>query len=319
MANNCTFSVYFKYSLCPLLLLSSVIAFIQNVIFCSIVWWNPILHKKSLILIVNLSISGIFNSVTVPVFEFVYVYFYPFWPLGKLGTNLQNAIWLFSLVLPFVTVTCITIERYLATVKGLRFHRTYVTPFNLGIVVLAIWIYSIAWTCSIASNFIQIFDDNNYVWNVPSAIYYVFLGIHLVVPLMVISVLYWLMLRETKKSNQQFDNQSFQRDKIETKLAKTIAMVIGCLYFVWVPVVLLEIVYNFDFSECGVEQAGSVSVWITSLNGCLYPVIYFYRIDGVWDSLIAIKMKILHCFCCFWKSDGKIMVDHPYKRIPDMK
>ena len=104
---NCSFSIYFKATLCPLLASTSVIAFLQNVVFCAIVWHDKTLHKRSLILIVSLSASGIFNALTVPVFEFIYVYYFPAWPLGSLGTNLQNSIWLFSLVLPFMTVTCI--------------------------------------------------------------------------------------------------------------------------------------------------------------------------------------------------------------------
>ena len=60
----------------------------------------------------------------------------------------------------------------------------------------------------------------------------------------------------------------------EIKLAKRVAVVIAFLFIVWTPVVVLEMFYNFSFSNCLVEQAGVVSVWITCVNGALNPIVY---------------------------------------------
>ena len=351
---NCSFSIYFKATLCPLLASTSVIAFFQNVVFCAIVWHDKTLHKRSLILIVSLSASGIFNALTVPVFEFIYVYYFPAWPLGSLGTNLQNSIWLFSLVLPFMTVTCITAERYLATVHNV-FYRTNITASSLGIVVFILWIYSLAWTVVLSTQFTPA-ADTYYIWNMPQELYYIFLGLHLVVPLLAITVFYQRIVVFTRSSKRDVSllgdchhHSQQQRQSSEVRLAKTVAMVIGCLYAVWVPVVMMEVVYNFDFSDCVVEQGGTSAVFITSLNGCLYPLIYFYRIKGVRRNLSALRAEILSrmgviwpfcCCCCLsfmldrmhsGTSNSKESVtkdnvndnllvddnDHPYTRVDD--
>ena len=302
---NCSFSIYFKATLCPLLATASAVSLLQNVIFCGIVWNDKSLHKRSLILVVNLSVAGIFNALTVPVFEFIYVYCYPSWPLGKLGTNVQNSIWLFSLVLPFTTVTCITIERYLATVKNI-FYRTNITAPALRIVVFFLWVYSLAWTVVLSAHFMPA-PDTYYVWNVPHELYYIFLGFHLIVPLLVITVLYGRILIHSRNSKRDVSVLGEVHSKAavtasEVKLAKTVALVIGCLYAVWIPVVIMEVVYNFDFDNCIVEQTGSACVFVTSLNGCLYPLIYFYRIKEVKKNLTVIwtgfssKVRAL-CFC----------------------
>ena len=305
---NCSFSVYFKAALCPLLASTSIIALLQNVIFCGIVWHDKTLHKRSLILIVNLSVSGILNALTVPVFEFIYVYYFPAWPLGRLGTNLQNSVWLFSLVLPFMTVMCITAERYLATVHNV-FHRTNITASALGMVVFILWAYSLAWTVVLSTQFTPA-ADTYYIWNMPQELYYIFLGLHLVVPLLAITVFYQRIIVHTRSSKRDISllgdcHENQQRQSSEVRLAKTVAMVIGCLYAVWVPVVMMEVVYNFDFSDCIVEQGGTSAVFVTSLNGCLYPLIYFYRIKEVRRNLNALRVEFVSIlggigrrFCC---------------------
>ena len=312
-------------------------------LFCLIVWHNKALHKRSLVLITNLSVAGILNAATVPVFEFIYVYYYPSWPLGRLGTNLQNSIWLFSLVLPFVTVTAITIERYLATVHYV-FYQTNAKASNFGVVVFLLWVYSLAWTVVISTRFAPA-PDTYYLWNVPQNLYYIFLGLHLVVPLLIITVLYQRILSYSQESGKAVSQvgkrhngggggilKSVETSPVEVsrevRLAKTIAMVIGTLYAVWVPVVIMEVVYNFDFYDCAVEQGGTVCVFVTSLNGCLYPLIYFYRIKEVKKDLLTLwrklkNMVLCHCccqcellICCHSKEDGASS-DHPYSRVDD--
>ena len=91
--------------------------------------------------------------------------------------------------------------------------------------------------------------------------------------------------------------------KSDVKLAKTVLFVIGFLFLVWSPVVILEIFYNFDFSNCTVEQAGIVSVWITGINGVLNPIVYSYRNNEV-------KKYVFKLFRCKNNiDDGNDLVD----------
>jgi len=320
MISNCSYNLVYKFIAPPFFILTSVVGFTLNVLFCAIVWWNAALHKKSLILIVNLSVAGIFNSLTNPTFEIIHALSIPGWLLGRLGNDLFNLLWLFSLVLPFLTAMCIAIERYLATVKSM-FYRMHTTSYRLGAVVLAIWVYSIAVMCVIAQFFKETSGDY-YVWNVPSTIYYLFLGIHLVIPLMVISALYWLILKNTQKSQERLtllNIRTFRRDEVEARLAKTLGMVVFSLYIVWVPLIILEIIYTRV--GCTVKPIGFFDVWLTTLNECLNPFIYYYRMKEVRKTTRELRKKVssccYHCYCCLcccWRCNSKI-IDQRYNNI----
>ena len=125
------------------------------------------------------------------------------------------------------------------------------------------------WVVCAVLNFLPAPEDA-YMWNVPATQYYIFLGIHIIISLIVIAMLYRkitvkLWREETGKTKVQ---------SREVRLAKRLSVVIIFLFIVLTPVVLLEIFYNFDFSHCIVKQAGTVSVWITCANGALNPIVY---------------------------------------------
>ena len=286
--SKCQFNIYFKVILCTLLAVTGICSIMENIFFCTVVYLNKKLQIKPNILIVSLSITDIIIAWTTPVFEFIYVTYNPKWPLGSLGTNVQNAFWLFSLVMPFVTVTAITIDRYLAITKSFRYDR-FITARKLLLVVGGLYSYSFIWVFLMARNFLPTPEDV-YTWNVPSTTYYVFLGTYIVFPLILIPVLYIKIVKFVKLSRQNIGVVQVSRS--ETKLAKSVAFVIGFLYLVWAPVVVLEFFYNFNFSSCAVERAGTVSVWITCVNGALNPIVYSYRNDEVQKYIV----KMLSCF-----------------------
>ena len=284
---DCEFSIYFRAVMCPLLMIAAVCSLAENIFFCIVVCVNKNLQIKSNILIVNLSITDIIIASTGPVFEFIYVLCKPKWPLGRAGSNIQNGMWLFSLVMPFATVTAITIERYLAITKSLQYNR-YATSNKLLLIVGCLYLYSLAWVICIAMNF---HEAHRYVyyWNVPEYPYFVFLGVNLLFPLILIPVLYKKILKKVRLSRQIADVDESERNEI--RLVKTVGIVIAFLFLVWAPVLVLEIIYQTDFKSCIVEQAGTVSVFITCLNGAINPLVYSYRNDEV-------KKYILKVFRC---------------------
>ena len=85
-------------------------------------------------------------------------------------------------------------------------------------------------------------------------------------------MLYRKITSAVKLSRQETGKTKLQSR--EVRLAKRVSVVIIFLFIVWTPVVVLEIFYDFDFSNCIVEQAGTVSVWITCANGALNPIVY---------------------------------------------
>lgn len=268
--DECEFSIYYKVILCTLLMVTGVCSCLENILFCAVIYLNKNLHVKSNILIVSLSITDIITACSLSSVEFVYILSHPRWPLGSNGTNIQNSFWLFSIVMPFITVTAITLDRYAAITKSLQYN-CFVTAKKLGLTVGFLYLYSFIWVICMELNFLPAPKDA-YIWNVPTNQYYIFLGIHIILPLIIVPVLYKKITNTVKLSRQRTGKVGIQSREI--KLAKRAAVVIAFLFIVWTPVVVLEIFYNFNFSNCIVEQAGAVSVWITCVNGALNPIVY---------------------------------------------
>ena len=84
---GCEFSVYFKITLCTLLMVTGLFPFLENIALCAVFHMNRNLHVKSSILIISLSSIDIITACTLSSIEFVYVLSYPKWPLGSLGTD----------------------------------------------------------------------------------------------------------------------------------------------------------------------------------------------------------------------------------------
>lgn len=276
---SCQFSNIYKSLLCPLLMSAGIFGFLENVFFCFVVFHNKKLHKRSMILLVSLSISDILISLCIPITEFIYTFHYPRWPFENSFTYFYNGVWLFSIVLPFMTVTAFTTERYLAIAKRNLYEKLFSNLYTIGTMVLLLWIYSFTWVGIMVANFITIETRYQYVWNVPGTLYLIFMGLHIGAPLVIIPILNYLILRHVKKSRREatVTTNSRVHHKYDVRLANTVIYVVVCLYIVWIPVLVLEYFYNIDHLECTVKKIGTVSVWLISCNCCINPVIYSLR------------------------------------------
>ncbi|XP_065675136.1 melatonin receptor type 1A isoform X2 [Hydra vulgaris] len=277
---NCIFEQSYKVTLLFLLSSTSVVAVIENVFFCFAVYFNKKLHSKSNILVVSLAVTDIIIAAILPNLEFVYLYFYPLWPIGSLGTKTLNLIWIFSLVCPFVTVTAITIERYVM-IAGKSRWKVFFTKRLYMVIVIFIWLYSFI-CCLVAAVTMEPAHKNEYIWNVNPTLYYILLGFHIIVPLLLLPGLYYKMKKASqyslKKLREETENDvNLHRQRKETKLAKTIFIIIGIMYLVWSPVVIIEILYNLEFKVCIISKVGVISLWLTCINGCLNPMVYSFR------------------------------------------
>ncbi|XP_065642264.1 melanocortin receptor 5 [Hydra vulgaris] len=276
----CIFEETYKVTLFFLLGSTSVVAFIENAFFCFAVSFNKKLHLKSNILVVSLAVTDITIAAILPNLELVYLYFYPSWPIGSLGTSALNLIWIFSLVCPFVTVTAITIERCVM-IAGKSSWKVFFTKKVYMVIVIFIWLYSFI-CCLVTAVTMQPAHKNKYIWNVNPTLYYILLSFHIIAPLLLLPGLYYKMksasqnlLKKLMKITE--NNINLNRQKKEMKLAKTIFIIIGLMYLVWFPVVMIEILYNLHFEECIVSKLGVFSLWMTCINGCLNPLVYSYR------------------------------------------
>lgn len=297
---NCQFSLWTKFLFCIMLMSTGICGIVENLFFCVVVSHNKKLHKKSMILLVSLSISDILVSLCVPMIEFFFVLYYPRWPLGNIATYVYNGVWMFSIVSPFMTITAISVERYLAITKR-NLYVEFSSLYSIGTVVFLLWIYSLSWVAILVTNFNAIALSHRYIWNVPHKMYYAFLWIHVVVPMVTVPSFNYLIVRHVKLSRKEIQSPNstiHQNYSSDVRLAGTVIYVVVFLYVVWTPVLILETVYTDLYDICTVKKLDILSVWFASCNCCINPVIYSRRNPEIRKYTRKIGSYLSRTFCC---------------------
>ena len=284
LQNDCGFSISFKTILIILLIITMMFSLCGNLFYCIVIYLNKKLHVRSKIMVVNLAVTNIVISLTIPVFECMYIYSYPGWSYGHVINNIQNSFLMFTVVAPFVCSTIISIDRYFAVVKPFQY-RVFATSRKCIFLVSMTWIYSILWVVIMTLYFTET-PDNIYVWNVSRMLYNVILGIHTVIPIVVIPLLYIKIIITVRNSNANAGLQLVRNRDIT--LAKKSALVISILFILWIPTVALEFLYNLSSTNCSVKQLGSVSVWLLCVNGAVNPIIYSFGNKEITKYLIKV-------------------------------
>lgn len=267
---DCEFSIYVETVLMFLLIATMVLALGGNLFYCLEIYFNEKLHVKSKVMIVNIAVINIVISLTTPLFECMYIYFYPRWPYGNIFNNVHNSFLIFTVVTPFVCSTAI--DRYLPVKKPFQY-RAFAIKTKFTVVVSFTWIYSILWVVILACNFKKP-PSNIYCWNVPKTLHDVFLGIHIIIPIEVIPFVYTQIILTVRNSSANTGMKHvISRD---ITLAKKFTLVISILFFLWVPTVILDLIYNKYPKNCIFKQLGSVSIWLSYVNSAVNPIIHSY-------------------------------------------
>ena len=76
-------------------------------------------------------------------------------------------------------------------------------------------------------------------------------------------------------------------------LAKTSALVISVLCLLWVPTVILDLIYNIYPKNCISKQLGLVGIWLSCVNSAVNPIIYSYGNKAITKYI----KKILYVNC----------------------
>ncbi|XP_028390939.1 alpha-1B adrenergic receptor-like [Dendronephthya gigantea] len=293
----CTWSWDFIIPVTILFTITSFLVLFENILICVAVVCSPLREIKSNWFLVGLSVADMFTSITITPLQILEVWASPHWPLGAIGVDTYNSLWNFCLIVPFLTVLAITIDRFLVIVK----ERSVFQKLSLKWVFISltcIWLYSCLIVALLALSFDQA-PSNEYAWNVPYEYYYPFLAIHVLLPLLIICYCYIRILMTVRLTSQQFSSvlsSSFplpnSKRLYEIKLAKTVGYVVLALVVVWIPVLAMEVVYALESGDsCLVKKIGIFSVWLTCTNGVINPLIYSMRSK---QFKIVLK-KLLKC------------------------
>ncbi|XP_066927226.1 RYamide receptor-like [Clytia hemisphaerica] len=298
-AQACYFHVAFKIFSSLLLMLVGCVAILENMLFCYVIYSKRHLQKRSVVLLVSLSISDIFISLLVPAIETIFFITFPEWPLGSVGSNLYNCVWMFSVVSPFTTITVITIERYMVICWKTIYEKICTSTF-MGIIVSSIWAYSFIWVFCMGY-YMKPIHVRKYVWNVNHRLYYSMIWFHVIVPLTIIPVLYYRILKQVKLTRGGLTDSTtcliHNGKDNDIRLTKTVARVIIVLYGVWLPVLALEMIYTNFYTECMIKKLDLVSVTLACSNCCLNPILYSYKNSEIKEYIRERKRKLKNWFC----------------------
>ncbi len=291
--NSCTFTLAYKITVSSLLGTTLLFSPILNFIVCYTIFSSSHLYTFGNILISNLSIGDIMISLSLPLLEIMYISLHPRWLIGKLGTYALNAIWLFSLAAPFVTVTAMTVERFL-TLRSLKSLVRVTSKSCISFTIVFIWVYNIG-VVSLMVYYFTVPGEEAYEWDVLPEFYYPFLAFHIVAPLIAIAALYLCIFRLINRSAARSSRQNMSSAlsaKREMRVVKTVGILVGVMFAIWIPALVLEYFYYRGTESCLVQMAGPISVWLSCSNGVVNPVIYFYR-NPIMRGEIARRMPRL--------------------------
>ena len=265
----------FEIPILSLLIVTIIFSMIENILL-----WVAFCVKRRLrtipnTYIISLSISDFVVIVTLAWMETYYIWNYPKWELGETGTNIENAFWCFSLICPFLHSLLISIDRYKAVNSPIVYTETKSWIVELG-KIIALWVYCISVVSLMAFNFSPA-SEVKYEWNILPEWYYPFLALHTIIPLLLSSVLYWKMIVIVRTRKNDVDKFNNDATSTEFKFARTVGMIILLMYFVWIPVIVMEAIYALLAHTCTIEQIGVVSVWLCCTSGVINPTVFLWK------------------------------------------
>ena len=286
---SCSFGMAFKVPISIMFVTTFLLSVSENIGVSVVICADKKLRTPSNGYLLSLALTDILASLSIIPMEMTYVWYYPKWPLGSRGTDLENSFWLFSLVSPFLTLLAITVDRFKAVTSLVRYKEVASWKRTLVIVAL-LWVYCVLVVVLMGVFAFSSTTGETYEWNVDYKFYYAFLVIHIPLPLFIIFTLYFKIYRKAIENRQQLlshgrvhsgsssvPETAIRETRLEVKMAKTVGFVILFLVIVWIPVLVLEIFYAIGSESCIIEQLGVVSVWITCSNGMVNPIVYSIR------------------------------------------
>ena len=260
--------------------LISLIGSIGNVFVCLTILRTPGLRVISNYCIVNLSLADLMVTIlTQPLVISIFV--------GKLGStcyvraeHTARFIGNLSCAVSILTLAMMSLDRCFVILKPMTY-KNIVTPTLLKLILMFCWF--LAFIVPFLDTFVE--DKLVYAQFILGGIITLYSVVIICYSAIFISVQKQNSLRQRDLQNHQATN----REK-EKRLAKAIALVIGCFTIFWVP-----FGYHIARSPNKNYGVGYVACVTASFaNSAINPIIYFYRNKGFREALR--KILDIQCF-----------------------
>jgi len=298
----CKFNLDYQIPMSILLVVTFVLSVAENILVSVAIVVDRRLRRPSNGYLLSLALTDICISLGLIPLEMTYVWSYPEWPLGPRETNVFNSVWLFSIAGSFVGVLVITVDRYRAVLSLVRYREVVSWGRTLMITTL-VWLYVVVVVILMRVFAFKTAFGKTYDWDVNYKFYSAFLAVHIALPLLIICALYYKIYKKAAKNRQQLltrgrvhpgttaASDTVIETRLEVKMAKTVGLVIMFLVIIWIPVLVVELVYARRSYSCIIEKLDVVSVWLTCSNGMINPVVYSLRNEDFRHAIL----KLIHC------------------------
>jgi len=299
---SCEFNLDFQIPISILFVVTILLSVAENIVVSVAISVDKNLRRPSNGYLLSLALTDICISLGLIPLEMTYVWSYPEWPLGSVGTNVLNSVWLFSIAGSFVTLLVITVDRYRAVMSLVRY-RGVVSWGRTLVITTLVWLYVGVVVILMGVFSFESTSGKTYEWNVNYKFYYAFLAVHIALPLLIICALYYKIYKKAVENRQQLlshgqahqgsinTSETVRETRVEVKMAKTVGFVFLFLVIVSIPVLILEIFYAIGSQSCIIEKMGVVSVWLTCSNGMINPVVYSLRNKDFRHAIL----QLIHC------------------------
>ncbi|CAF1517263.1 unnamed protein product [Adineta steineri] len=262
------------------------------------------------LLIINLAVSDIVYSLTIPIFAVHIVI--PWWPFGRVGCQLAIAIDIIAMIVGVYTITALSVERYMDVRETSRRYNDQVkSALVLGYIVV-LWIFAILFPLPMSSSLfvhnrsraalVSGVSECKSRWTANELSRYVQLkfACAFLLPSLITCTFSFRLILFLHRWSMRSRRLSLSHRSLNTykRRATTLVLLIIILFFVlWSPLWILQL-YD-TFNERGPTQYIQILNFVTLVfvyaNGLLNPLLYLILTQNFRDYIRTNKWST-------WKS-----------------
>ena len=261
-----------------------------NIIICVAILRNRRLRTSSNFLVINLAFGDILYSLSTLPLSMVLMCFRSKWPLGVAGNMFFDAVWFLFLVLSFLNIQVIALNRFIAITKPYTYRQS-ATKQRTVFLCFCIWLYAVALVFALSFSFRET-DGKVYHFLILGKVYYTVLIFHAVFTFVSVPLLYLVIFHIAKKHKLEIIKQDAKATRNfyrELKATWTVGFVICLFLLVWSPFLTNQFVDFHDIYKGTWDKRNSVMCYITYCNGPANIFVY-----SIWNR--EIRQAILRLF-----------------------
>ena len=249
------------------------------------------LRTSSNVLIINMACGDILYSVsTLPLSMVLLCFRETDWPLGKIGNIIFDATWFSFLVLSFINVVAIALERYIAITKPYMY-KTLVTKRRVILLCFALWIYDAILIFAVTFTFRKP-NGITYLFLIPGLPYYAVFIFHSSLAFIFVPFLYAKIFFVARKHNIEMVKQDFKSRRcfyLQMKATWTIGFIILLFFLVWLPFIIKQFLgFEAIYYRGQWDFANSITCYLTYCNGPVNILVYSCRNRDIRRAILKI-------------------------------